>query len=634
MSLLERISSPAELRKLSIGELSELSGEIRKYIIEVVSERGGHLASSLGAVEIAIAVHYVFDTPRDRIVWDVGHQSYAHKIITGRREAFKNMRTRGGISGFPNINESEYDPYGVGHASTAISAALGIATARDLAREDFFVVSIVGDGALSGGLAFEGINHAGHLKKDRFVVILNDNEMSISRNVGALARYLTKITTKKLYRRLEADVWDLLGRIPNIGGSARKLAKRIKESIKNLVVPTILFEELGFRYFGPFDGNDLSQLIPTLKLIKDVPGPVLLHVMTKKGKGYCFAEEDSEKFHGVSSFYKTSGRARNNSGKPSYSEIFGNSLVELARKDGKIVAVTAAMKEGTGLGSFANEFPDRFFDVGIAEQHAVTFSAGLAMQGYKPFVAVYSTFLQRAFDQIVHDVALQKLPVRFVIDRAGVVGEDGPTHHGAFDISYLRLIPNMVIMVPRDGETLRVMLEKALEFDSGPIAIRFPRGAAPEALRKMLLEDLEIGRGELMREGDFACIIALGSMVHPSLEASEILSKEGLDIGVVDARFAKPIDCDLIEKLAGSGAPIITVEENSLKGGFGEEVAKFCISRNLPNKVISLGLPDRFVPHGARRELLEELGLSAAAIANCVKNLSRARENTSSGGSE
>jgi 1-deoxy-D-xylulose-5-phosphate synthase len=631
MALLERISSPADLKKLSIEELGDLACELRQYIVDVVSQRGGHLASSLGAVEIALAVHYVFDSPRDRVLWDVGHQSYAHKIITGRREAFRELRTRGGISGFPNRFESEHDAFGVGHASTAISAALGIAASRDLRGEDFYLVSVVGDGALTGGLSFEGINQAGHLKKNRFIIILNDNEMSISRNVGALARYLTKITTKQLYLRFEADVWELLGRIPNVGLGARRLARRMKESIKNLVVPTILFEELGFRYVGPLDGHDLSQLVETLGEIRGVPGPVLLHVMTKKGKGYCFAEENAEKFHGIGSFHAGTGGPRSGTAPPTYSEVFGETLIELARSDERVVAVTAAMTEGTGLAPFARAYPERFFDVGIAEQHAVAFAAGLAREGFKPFVAIYSTFLQRAFDQIVHDAALQRLPVRFVLDRAGIVGEDGPTHHGAFDLSYLRCVPNMTIMAPRDAADLRAMLAAALAHESGPIAIRFPRGAAASregAGRSPVV----IGKGELLRRGGDAVIVAVGSMVYPSLEAAESLATEGISAAVIDARFAKPLDAELIAATAAGGAPVLVVEENAMPGGFGEAVIDLLAARGLRNAVKAAGLPDRFVPHGRRDELLGELGLSAEAIAAHARGLVGARAPRAEGG--
>jgi 1-deoxy-D-xylulose-5-phosphate synthase len=633
MGLLEHVDSPSDLRTLSIDELKRLSEEMRHYIIEVVSQRGGHLASSLGAVEIAIALHYVFDSPRDKILWDVGHQSYAHKIITGRREQFRALRTRGGISGFPNPAESRHDVFGVGHASTAISAALGFAVARDLRGEDNFIITVVGDGALSGGIAFEGINQAGHLKKNRFIIVLNDNEMSISQNVGALSRYLTKITTKKLYLRFEADVYELLGKIPNLGRKARKLARNIKESIKNLVLPNILFEELGLRYFGPLDGHNLDELVTVLTQIRDVPGPVLVHVVTKKGKGYTFAEEDAEKFHGVGSFYKATGNARTDSTKSTYSEVFGSALIELAERDPSIVAVTAAMKEGTGLAPFARAFPDRFFDVGIAEQHAVTFAAGLSRAGFKPFVAVYSTFLQRGFDQIIHDAALQKLPVRFILDRSGLVGEDGPTHHGSFDLSYLRLVPNMVVMAPKDEEELRCMLLTALEHNDGPIALRFPRGAVVGVERRSEHSAIPLGAGELVREGADVSLIAIGSMVTVASECARMLEETGIEATVVNARFVKPLDGDLILSVARRGAPIVTLEENTVSGGFGDAVIALVSEHNPGIRMHAIGIPDRFVPHGKRAELLEEAGLSAPAVARAVMDLLAATAADSRGGS-
>jgi 1-deoxy-D-xylulose-5-phosphate synthase len=613
--ILDRIDSPADLKKLSMDELEELGREIRRFIVEIISSRGGHLASSLGCVEITLALHYVFDAPRDKILWDVGHQSYAHKIVTGRREQFADIRTKSGISGFPSIAESEYDTFGVGHASTAISAALGLAVARDNKGEDNFVVSVVGDGALTGGMSFEGINQAGHLKKNRFIIVLNDNEMSISRNVGALSRYLTKITTQKLYLQLEADVWELLGRIPSVGGKAKKLARRIKESIKNLVVPNILFEELGFRYFGPLDGHDVSQLIETFGQLKQVPGPVLVHVVTKKGKGYSFAEKDAERFHGVASFYKTTGNSRANSKKQTYSSVFGETMIELAARDDSVIAITAAMKEGTGLSTFGERFSDRFFDVGIAEQHAVTFAAGLARAGMKPFVAIYSTFLQRCYDQIIHDVALQNLPVRFILDRAGLVGEDGPTHHGAFDISYLRIVPGIVIMTPSDAGELKRMIDKAFSYEGGPIAIRFPRGAVPDTDLSLESQVVEIGKGVLLREGKDVTVIAVGSMVKTAVDAAEIVATKGIETTLIDARFVKPLDRDLIVSIASGGSPIVTLEENALSGGFGEAVAELLNREGLGNQIVKIGLPDRFIAHGRREELLAESGLDAASIA-------------------
>jgi 1-deoxy-D-xylulose-5-phosphate synthase len=623
-TLLDGIDSPSDIKKLTLRQLEVLGAEIRKYIIEIISSRGGHLASSLGSVEIALALHYVFDSPRDKILWDVGHQSYAHKIITGRREQFRNIRTKEGISGFPSIFESEHDVFGVGHASTAISAALGFAVARDIRRDNNFIIAVVGDGALSGGIAFEGINQVGHLKKKRFIIVLNDNEMSISKNVGALARYLTKITTKRLYLQLEADVWELLGKIPTLGGRARSLARRIKESIKNLVVPTILFEELGLRYLGPLDGHSIDQLVETFGQLRQMPGPVLVHVVTKKGKGYSFAERDAEKFHGIGSFYKTTGNSRSNSRDLTYSGVFGKRLVELAGEDERIVAVTAAMKEGTGLAAFADEFPDRFFDVGIAEQHAVTFAAGLARAGLKPFVAIYSTFLQRSYDQIIHDVALQRLPVRFILDRAGIVGEDGPTHHGTFDLSYLRVIPGMVIMTPGNGEELRSMLETVRLYDEGPIALRFPRGAVRGGVTGEPAP-VAIGRGVVLAEGGDATILALGTMVEPAIEAHGILRGEGVNAAVINARFIKPVDEELIIERAGGGAPIITLEENAVIGGFGDAVAELLADRGMTNQLLRIGLPDRFVPHGKRDILLEEFGLTSRSIAARIRGLSTAR---------
>lgn len=629
--LLERINSPKDLKDLSMEELDQLGSEIRQYIIEIISSRGGHLASSLGCVEITLALHYTFDAPKDKILWDVGHQSYTHKIITGRREEFKDIRTRSGISGFPNISESEYDTYGVGHASTAISAALGLSVARDIRGDENFVVSVVGDGALTGGLAFEGINQAGHLKKNRFIIVLNDNEMSISKNVGALSRYLTKITTQKLYLQLEADVWELMGKIPSVGGKAKTLASRIKESIKNLVVPNILFEELGFRYFGPLDGHDTSLLIDTFQQLKQVPGPVLVHIVTKKGKGYSFAEENAERFHGIGSFYKTTGNNRANSKQISYSSAFGEEMIELAERDGSVMAVTAAMKEGTGLTAFGERFPERFFDVGIAEQHAVTFAAGLARAGMKPFVAIYSTFLQRSYDQIIHDVALQRLPVKFMLDRAGLVGEDGPTHHGAFDLSYLNIVPGMVVMTPCDEKELRLMMHAALEYNEGPLALRFPRGPVPDTVLSAE-EKIEIGRGILIHEGRDVAVIAVGTMVERALMAADLAAKDGVDAAVVNARFIKPMDRELVLSVSDGGVPVVTVEENAVRGGFGDGVARILDEEGRGNRVVRLGLPDSFVQHGKREELLSDLGLDPIGIARKIIEASRAKIGSDDGG--
>jgi 1-deoxy-D-xylulose-5-phosphate synthase len=595
-----------------------LAGEIREKIISVVSRTGGHLAPSLGAVEISVALHYCFDSPQDKIVWDVGHQAYAHKIMTGRRVGFEKLRMRDGVSGFPKISESEHDAFGTGHASTSISAALGLACARDLRGDAHHVIAVIGDGALTGGMAFEGLNQAGHLKRD-LIVILNDNKMSISTNVGALSTYLTRLISAPVYRRFEADVWELLGKVPSVGFRARGLARRIKESLKSLMVPGILFEELGFRYYGPVDGHDLEQLVTVLTHIKQFKGPQLVHVLTTKGKGYSPAENDSSKFHGIGSFDKKTGVLEQKSNLPSYTEVFGETLVELAALDKRVVAVTAAMPEGTGLTKFRARFPDRFFDVGIAEQHATTFAAGLARGGCKPIVAVYSTFLQRAFDQIVHDVALQKLSVGFAIDRGGLVGEDGPTHHGALDVSYLRQVPNMVVMAPKDENELRHMLATMVTYEGGPIAIRYPRDYGYGVPRNEPPMPLQIGKAEILATGSDVVLIGLGSAVMPCVRAAEILAGEGVKAAVVNARFAKPLDARLLCEIAASASLVVTAEENSVAGGFGSAIAEMLAEKGIATPLAMVGIPDRFVSHGRRGDLLEEVGLSPEGLARAVR---------------
>jgi len=612
------VSGPKDLEDLDFKDLETLAEDIRERIISVVSRTGGHLAPSLGAVELTIALHYCLDSPRDKIIWDVGHQAYAHKLLTGRNDRFETLRTRGGLSGFPKISESEHDAFGTGHSSTSISAALGIACARDHKQEDYRVVAVIGDGALTGGMAFEGLNQAGHLKKD-LIVVLNDNRMSISKNVGAMSTYLTRLISAPVYRRFEADVWELMGKVPTVGGKARGVARRIKESLKNLVIPGVLFEELGFRYYGPVDGHNVGELIDLLTDIKDFKGPQLVHVVTTKGKGYSLAEEDACRFHGIGSFDKETGVLERKSRAPSFTQVFGDTLVEIARKREDVVAVTAAMPDGTGLSCFKQEIPERFYDVGIAEQHAVTFAAGLARAGMKPVVAIYSTFLQRAVDQIVHDVALQKLNVAFAIDRGGVVGEDGPTHHGTLDLTYLDMVPGMVVMAPKDENELRHMLYTAAEYDAGPIAVRYPRDYGYGVPENGALHALEIGKGELLAVGDDAGIIAVGSMVMPALEAARLLERKGIRVSVVNARFAKPLDAGLITGVAKSVALVVTVEENSVKGGFGSAVG-LCLSEagvSVPLKMI--GIPDEFVEHASRGELLKSLGLSAEGIAGEVE---------------
>ena len=527
--LLPRISGPEDLKGLDSLELQSLCDELREEIVGTVSSCGGHLGASLGVVELTVALHKVFSSPKDKILWDVGHQAYGHKLLTGRRDQFSTLRSRGGISGFPKRSESPHDIFGVGHASTAISAAVGFAAARDAKGQDHSVIAVVGDGALTGGLSYEGMNNAGQLQTD-MIVILNDNKMSISPNVGAISKYLTRITSGKHYVRLEADLWDLLGKVPH-GSKAQELASRIKESLKQLVVPTILFEELGFKYFGPLDGHDLPVLLRTLRAVRKFKGPVLIHVLTDKGKGYRFAEEDGQKYHGVGKFDRAQGIQVVKPKVPSYTDVFGQTLCELAETDPRIHGITAAMPSGTGLNFLRDRCPDRFHDVGIAEGHAVTFAAALACEGRRPVVAVYSTFLQRALDQMIHDVALQKLPVVFAVDRAGVVGEDGPTHHGIFDLTYLRMVPGMVVMAPRDEDQLRHMLATGLAHEDGPSAIRYPRGSGSGAQFIGPPRALPLGQAEILRPGGDVCLLAVGSVVHPALEAARLLDQ-------IDRRFS------------------------------------------------------------------------------------------------
>ena len=616
--MLDGIDGPEDLKGLSQEELCDLAQEIREKIISVVSKTGGHLAPSLGVVELTLALHYCFDSPEDKIVWDVGHQAYAHKILTGRREAFEHLRMKGGISGFPRIDESPHDAFGTGHASTSISAALGLACARDITGKAYHVVAVIGDGALTGGLAFEGLNQAGHLKKD-MVVILNENKMSISRNVGALSQYLTRLISAPVYRRFEADVYELLGKFPTVGGKARTLGGRIKESLKNLVVPGILFEELGFRYYGPVDGHDIEQLVHVLDHIKNFKGPQLVHVVTKKGKGYAYAERDASKFHGIGSFDKKTGIKEKTSDFPSYTQVFGKAITELAAGRKDLVAVTAAMPDGTGLTMFRNRFPERFYDVGIAEQHAVTFSAGLARAGVKPVVAIYSTFLQRAYDQIIHDVALQRLNVCFAVDRGGLVGEDGPTHHGILDLSYLRGIPNMVVMAPKDENELRHMLATMVYYDDGPVAVRYQRDYGYGVELDSEMTPLEIGRAEVLNARGDVAFFGIGSMVHPCLEAAAQLKEQGIECRVVNARFVKPLDEDVLANIASDVKLVVTVEENSIHGGFGSGVCELLSSKGITTPVKIIGLPDRFVTHDTRVGLLADVGLSASSIADAVK---------------
>ncbi len=618
MRILENLRSPADLKGLTVEELDRLSGEIRERIIDTVSRNGGHLASSLGVVELTVALHRVLDAPGDKIVWDVGHQAYAHKLLTGRFERFGTLRRRDGISGFPRRAESDYDCFGAGHASTSISAALGMAAARDALGGTEKVVAVIGDGSLTGGLAFEGLNQAGALKKD-IIVVLNDNEMSISRNVGAIASFLSRKMTSERFRRFRTKAKNVLWSIPRVGDRLLKFVQRAEESIKGLLTPGRLFEAFGFEYVGPLDGHRLGDLIETLGNVARLKGPVLLHVVTRKGKGYPPAEENPARFHGVGPFDRETGAVKKSGGgAESYTSVFGRTLAEMAETDGRIVAITAAMVDGTGLQEFARRFPGRFYDVGIAEQHAVTFAAGLSCRGLRPVVAVYSTFLQRAYDGVVHDVCLQNLPVTFALDRGGLVGEDGPTHHGVFDLSYLRHIPNLVFMVPRDEAELRRAMVTALSHD-GPFAFRYPRGRAEGVPIDGAPAPVPVGRGELLRAGTDGVIVALGPMVRQALLAAKRLEKEGIRLGVVDARFVKPLDRELLSAAARDAGLVVTVEENVLQGGFGSAVMELMEECGLSPKVLRIGLPDRYIEHGGKEELYAAYGLDADGIARRIR---------------
>lgn len=614
MKLLDKINSPQDIKLLNQSELIELADESRQAIVAAVAETGGHLSSSLGVVELTVALHYVFDTPRDKIIWDVGHQSYCHKLLTGRKDQIRTLRQYGGLSGFCRRDESEYDTFGAGHASTSISAALGFAAARDLKGEDHKVVAVIGDGAMTGGLAFEGLNNAGSLRKN-LLVILNDNTWSISKNVGAISKYLTSIMADEKFNKLRREVWELTGRFKR-RDAIRETVKRIENSIKNFLVPGMLFEKLGFRYFGPIDGHDLPLLVKTLQDISNLTGPIMLHVATIKGKGYAPSEEDAKTFHGVGKFNKVTGESAGISDAlPNYTEVFGKTMVELATGNERVVAVTAAMCPGTGLDQFAEKFPERFYDVGIAEAHAGTFAAGLAAEGMRPYFAVYSTFAQRALDQIIHDMAIQNLPVVLAIDRAGLVGNDGPTHHGAFDLAYLSTIPNVTVAVPKDGDELKAMLHYSCEHvNNGIVAIRYPRDKVPSPVSD-LIGQIEWGRWEWLTEPSDIVALAVGSMIPQVQAAAMILSRQGINVSVVNARFVKPLDHVLLDQILPDARVIVTVEEGALRGGFGQAAAEHLLSQRYAGRFRAFGLPDRFVTHGSRTQLLKELGLDGESLA-------------------
>lgn len=612
------------MKKLNVRQMESLAEEIREEVIQRVSQNGGHLGPNLGVVELTLALHHTFSSPKDKIVWDVGHQAYIHKILTGRRELFSTLRQYKGMSGFPKITESPHDAFGVGHASTSISAALGLALGRDQKKENHHVIAVIGDGSLTGGIAYEALNYAGHTKTN-LMVVLNDNEMSIDKNVGALSHNLSRVRLDPNYTKVKQEVETFLRKVPAIGGSVAKNLEWLKERLKYIVVPGAFFEELGFRYFGPVDGHDLPALLEIFKKAKDLEGPIFIHVLTQKGRGYKPAEIHAPTFHGVGPFCVDTGKVvKNGNEQPTYTQIFSDSLLEMAKDNSDIIAITAAMPDGTGLRKFSQQFPERYFDVGIAESNAVTMAAGLSLAGLKPVVAVYSTFLQRAYDSIIHDVALQNLPVIFAIDRAGIVGEDGPTHHGVFDLSYLQSVPNLAILAPSSGSELTAMMKWAIEKE-GPVAIRYPRTNIPDTAELDCLqtkEPVEEGKGRILYLGREINILAAGSMVVPALKASKKLRLNGIDCGIADARFIKPLDREMIKELLTASPNLIVVEENTVIGGMGSEILEFIHKENLKLELFAhLGIPDAFVEHGSRQQLLKDIGLDTAGIEEKVRTI-------------
>lgn len=615
-SILKQIESPADLKDLSLESMNFLADELRDLIINTVSQRGGHLASSLGVVELTLAILKVFSPPDDRIVFDVGHQAYAYKILTGRRDLFQTLRTRGGMAAFPKREESKYDFFDVGHAGNAISAAAGLAQARCFQGSGHKVIAVVGDGSLTCGVSYEGLNQAGAAKKD-LIIILNDNEMSISPNVGAMAAYLNRIMTGQIVTRFRDDVKSILKNIPGVmGRSMYTLARQFEDALKGFLTPGRLFEDLGFNYVGPIDGHQIKHLVDTLNNVKRFREPVLIHAITRKGKGYSLAEQKPSQYHGVGPFDVATGKVKSSDGPPTYTKVFGQTMIKAATRNPRVVAITAAMEYGTGLDEFGRLFPDRFFDVGIAEQHGVVFAAGLAVEGFRPVVAIYSTFMQRGYDHIIHDVCMQKLPVVLAMDRAGVVGEDGPTHHGVFDMAFCRNIPNLVIMAPSNEDELADMVVTALTVD-GPCAIRYPRAKGSGVPLKKTPSILPIGKARMCSEGEDLLIIAVGSMVNPALEASRVLAGEGISAGVMDARFVKPLDQEMILEKASSVKSVLTVEEGTLAGGFGSAVLELLADNGMTHvEVARMGIIDSFIEHGTRAELLEDLGLTTEGIAS------------------
>lgn len=612
--ILFKIDSPKDIKNLNIVELRTLCSEIREYMVDVISQIGGHFGGGLGTVELTVALHKVFDTPNDQIVWDTGHQAYPHKIITGRRDQLPTIRQLNGISGFLKRTESEYDAFGAGHASTSISAALGIAAARDVKKEKKKVIAIIGDGAMTGGMAYEAMNNSGLLKSD-LIVILNDNRMSIGKNVWQVSNYFSEMIAHPEFNKLKGAIWDLTGKLDDFGDRIRKVTARFEVGIKAMITPGMLFEALGFRYFGPINGHNIAELVKIFEQIKDLKGPILVHVTTEKGKGYKPAEEHDQHLHAATPFDKLTGEALKKSSVPSYTKIFGEAMVDICKENPLVVGITAAMGDGTGLDYLEKEIPERFYDVGIAEEHAVTFAAGMATQGVIPVVAVYSTFLQRAFDQIIHDVALQKLHVVFVLDRAGLVGADGPTHHGTFDLTYLRQIPGMVIMAPKDESELRDMVYTAVNHVKGPVAIRYPRGSALGVEMKQEFQKIETGKAEVLKDGKDVCLLAVGSMVNYAVKAEKILNEQGIDCEIVNMRFVKPMDEELLHSVCKRFNKIVTLEENSIMGGFGSGVAEFITENNYKTGLLKIAIPDKFIDHGTQAELHKILEMDPDGIA-------------------
>ncbi len=627
MALLDRVKTPKDIRALSRQELHDLAREARERHIDVVSRVGGHFGASLGVTELTVALHHVFDTPRDKIVWDTGHQAYIHKILTGRNDQFPSIRQKGGLAPFCRRDESEYDAFGAGHAATSISAAWGMAVGRDLRGEDNSVIAVIGDGAMGCGLAYEALNNAGHTDRN-FIVILNDNEMSIAPNVGAMNKYLTSMITNPVYNRVRREVKDLLHRVPtSLGDAMEHFAYKVDESVKNIFMPGMLFQELGFRYVGPVEGHDLDALVDTLSGVRRMRGPILVHVLTQKGKGFSFAEEYPFKLHAAKPFDKDSGNSKGGGGGlPRYQKVFGEGLVQLGQMNPKVVAITAGMRDGTSTDLFEKAFPDRFFDVGIAEGHGVTFAAGLATEGIKPVVAVYSTFLQRGYDGIIHDVALQNLPVVFAMDRAGVAGADGPTHNGTFDINYMLTVPGMTVTAPKDGAEMLALLRLGVRQEKGPYSVRWPRDSVPEPVPHLTeIPDIEFGTWEVLREGSSLAIFAVGTMVLEALTAAEVLAGEGIETTVVNCRFLKPLDEAVLSKVLQDHNKILTVEESAVVNGFGAFLSRAVEQHPLGRgvSVRALGIPDKWVEHGGRAELLREIDLDAQGIAKQVRELSQ-----------